>query len=358
MLFFSFLAGILAASAVKAHPGADINAEILERREQIEKMEIRSLDHCTEELKRSGVLARSIARRQATAEKLRAERGLLQGKTYYLPYLRPQVLYYFILTIDVVARADPINTSHKSTKAYTLDTPASTIFAANTSCLLSPEVTEGPYYVTGEYIRSDITENQAGVKLHLDILVLDYTTCKPVPDVFVEIWHTNSTGVYSGVVAQGNGNYADKTNTKQSYARGAQKTNTDGVVEFATIFPGHYTGRTAHVHAFVHASTAAAQANNTLIDTKGSHVGQFFFDQSLISAVEKTSPYSGNRQSLTTNAQDGILKEESKVGDPFVNYVYLAGGESVSGGLLGWISFGIDPKASRTVRAAAKFSGN
>ena len=219
-------------------------------------------------------------------------------------------------------------------------------------------MTEGPYYVTGEYVRSDISENQAGVKLHLDILVLDYTTCKPVPDVFVEIWHTNSTGVYSGVVAQGNGNYADKTNTKQSFARGAQKTSADGVVEFSTIFPGHYTGRTAHVHAFVHSSTAAAQANNTLIDTSGSHVGQFFFDQSLITAVEKTSPYSGNRQSLTTNAQDGILKEESKVGDPFVNYVYLAGGESVAGGLLGWISFGIDPKASRSVRAAAKFSGN
>ncbi|KAK4159925.1 Intradiol ring-cleavage dioxygenase [Cladorrhinum sp. PSN259] len=333
MHFFNFLAGILAASTVSAHPGADIQAEILERREQIAQLEYRNLDHCNEILKRDGVFQRGIERRAATAEKLMAERGIKR-------------------------RADPINTSHKSSKAYTLNTPASTIFASNTSCLLSPEVTEGPYYVTGEYIRSDITENQAGVKLHLDILVLDVTTCKPVPNVFVEIWHTNSTGVYSGVVANGNGNYADKTNNKKSFARGALKTSADGVVEFDTLFPGHYTGRTTHIHTMVHTSTAVANANGTLADQYASHVGQVFFDQSLITIVEKASPYSTNKQTLTTNAKDGILKEESKVGDPFVNYVFLDGGDSVSAGLLGWISFGINPTLSKKVNAAAKFTGN
>ncbi|KAK4221053.1 Intradiol ring-cleavage dioxygenase [Podospora fimiseda] len=336
MHFFNFLATVLAASAVSAHPGADIEAEILETREQISQLEHRNLDHCTEILKRDGVFQRGIERRMATFERLRAER--------YLNGLAP--------------RADPINTSHKSNKPYTLNTLASTIFASNTSCLLSPEVTEGPYYVTGEYIRSDLVENQPGVKLHLDILVLDTTTCKPVPNVFVEIWQTNSTGVYSGVVANGNGNFADKTNNKKSWLRGAQKTSADGVVEFGTIFPGHYTGRTTHIHTLVHTNAAAAQNNGTLIDTGASHVGQFFFDQSLITIVERTSPYTSNKQTLTTNAQDGILKEQSKVGDPFINYVFLAGGDSVSAGLLGWISFGINPKLSKTVKAATKFTGN
>ncbi|KAK3988942.1 Intradiol ring-cleavage dioxygenase [Cladorrhinum sp. PSN332] len=336
MHLFNFLAGVLAASAVSAHPGADIQAEILERREQIAQLEYRNLDHCTEILKRDGVFQRGIERRMATFERLRAERGL----------------------DGLERRADPINTSHKSNKAYTLNTPASTIFASNTSCLLSPEVTEGPYYITGEYIRSDLIESQAGVKLHLDILVLDTSTCKPVPNVFVEIWQTNSTGVYSGVVANGNGNFADKTNNKKSWLRGAQKTSTDGVVEFGTIFPGHYTGRTTHIHTLVHTTKAVANANGTLSDVSAAHVGQFFFDQSLITIVEKTSPYSTNTQRLTTNAQDSILKEESKVGDPFINYVHLAGGDSVSGGLLGWISFGINTNLSKTVKAAGKFTGN
>ena len=35
--------------------------------------------------------------------------------------------------------------------------------------------------------------------------MIDIATCLPVPNVFVEIWGTNATGVYSGVVAGGNG---------------------------------------------------------------------------------------------------------------------------------------------------------
>ena len=47
---------------------------------------------------------------------------------------------------------------------YTLNTPESTIFGANTSCVLTPEDTVGPYYVYGELIRSNITELQEGVR--------------------------------------------------------------------------------------------------------------------------------------------------------------------------------------------------
>jgi hypothetical protein len=35
--------------------------------------------------------------------------------------------------------------SHLSPEKYTLQTPLETIFASNSSCVLSPEVTEGPY---------------------------------------------------------------------------------------------------------------------------------------------------------------------------------------------------------------------
>jgi hypothetical protein len=54
--------------------------------------------------------------------------------------------------------------SHKSYLDYSLATDAATIFAANTSCILTPEVTVGPYYVSGELIRSDVVEDQAGVR--------------------------------------------------------------------------------------------------------------------------------------------------------------------------------------------------
>jgi len=38
-----------------------------------------------------------------------------------------------------------LNVTHHSSECYTLDTPVETIFATNNSCVLSPEVTEGPY---------------------------------------------------------------------------------------------------------------------------------------------------------------------------------------------------------------------
>lgn len=42
--------------------------------------------------------------------------------------------------------------------------------------------------MTGEYIRTDVTEGQAGVPLTLDIDVFDTETCEPLTDRWVEIW--------------------------------------------------------------------------------------------------------------------------------------------------------------------------
>lgn len=62
------------------------------------------------------------------------------------------------------------------------------IFATDASCVLSPEVTEGPYFVTGEYVREDVTEDQDGVALTLYLQVLDIDTCEPVVGAYTEIW--------------------------------------------------------------------------------------------------------------------------------------------------------------------------
>src|SRR5262249_6544228 len=64
-------------------------------------------------------------------------------------------------------------------------------------------------------------------------------TCEPVPDVYLEMWHCNSTGVYSGVVASGNGDSSDETNIDKTFLRGIQQTDSDGVAQFETLFPGH-----------------------------------------------------------------------------------------------------------------------
>jgi protocatechuate 3,4-dioxygenase beta subunit len=209
--------------------------------------------------------------------------------------------------------------------------------------------------VQGELLREDITEDGEGVPLTLDIQIIDVNTCEPVPEAFLEIWHCNSTGVYSGVIANGNGNTNDTTNLDNTFLRGIQQSDADGVVTFQTLFPGHYTGRATHIHV-MSSQDATVNANDTLSGGSVTHVGQMFFDQDLISLVETVEPYASNTQELTENADDSILAEEAGTVDPFIEYVLL--GDDVSEGVFGWLAFGMDTTNSFNITPAAYLTEN
>lgn len=245
-----------------------------------------------------------------------------------------------------------LSTSHASNlTGITADTDPSVLFTGNNSCILTPEVTQGPYWVKGELIREDITEDQEGVALHLDIQVIDVNTCEPVPSVYLELWHCNSTGVYSGIVASGNGDSSDEGNLDNTFLRGISQADDSGVVQFDTLFPGHYTSRATHIHVMTHTLDATVNTNNTLAGSSVSHVGQMFFDQDLIEAVDLVEPYASNTQAITDNSDDSILSEEAGDVDPMVEYVLL--GDDVSEGIFGWLAFGMDSGASYNVTPAA-----
>src|SRR4051794_18823238 len=57
------------------------------------------------------------------------------------------------------------------------------------TCVLTPELTEGPYYVAGEKVRRDITEGRAGARLSLRTTVVDASSCKPIRNAAVDVWH-------------------------------------------------------------------------------------------------------------------------------------------------------------------------
>lgn len=78
----------------------------------------------------------------------------------------------------------------------------------------------GPYWIQGEILREDITEEQESVPLKLDIQILDVRTCEPVPQAFLEIGHCNSTGVYLGIVGNANGNGKVVSNIDMTFLRG------------------------------------------------------------------------------------------------------------------------------------------
>ncbi|KAK0202066.1 aromatic compound dioxygenase [Desarmillaria ectypa] len=324
---------LLAVTAVVAHPTAPLSESEIARRADFQNFARRSLDNCQDILRRRGHTERSAARRKALADDLRRKRGL------------PTSSVYKRLDID-----DVLNTDHESDENYSADSDP---FDGTGSCTLVSESTQGPYYVDGEYVRSDITEDQDGIYSYVDVELIDYSTCEPVADVYIDFWHCNATGVYSGVVARGNGNQNDESNLDKTFLRGIQTTNSEGYAQFETIFPGHYTSRANHIHVIAHGD-GTVFSNGTFKTSSDRHVGQLFFDQSLITVVEKTSPYTTNTQRLTENEDDSILVNtvtRTNGVDPILEYVYL--GNSISDGLLLWGSMGIDLSASYTVSSAA-----
>ena len=182
--------------------------------------------------------------------------------------------------------------------------------------------------------------------MHLDMQFIDISTCSPIQSLLVDVWAANSTGVYSGVSASGQGGL------NSTFGRGFQITDSSGVVQFDTYFPGHYEGRATHEHVLARAS-ATLNANNTVTDTGDGvveHIGQLFYDESLRTAVEATYPYNTNTQSVTSNDEDmwtGVSATSEY--DPFPEWLYV--GDEVGDGLLTWISIGIDTTANHSSNA-------
>jgi protocatechuate 3,4-dioxygenase beta subunit len=153
-------------------------------------------------------------------------------------------------------------------------------------CVLSPELTEGPYYLDLDKVRRDITEGRPGLPLDLRVNVVDVDACEPIRDAAVDVWHCDTGGDYSGV--QGD------TGT---FLRGIQMTDADGVAEFRTIYPGWYAGRAVHIHVKVH------------VGTNETYTGQLFFDEEVTDAVYETEPYSDRPGPDTRNSDDGIYSQ-------------------------------------------------
>ncbi len=117
-------------------------------------------------------------------------------------------------------------------------TPPST----NSSCVVTPTETIGPYPSRTDMVRSDVREDRAGTPLTLTVKVVNVNSaCAAVSGADVEIWQCDVAGDYSQYGSQ----------TAATFLRGIQTTNAAGEVTFTTIYPGWYQGRATHIHVEV-----------------------------------------------------------------------------------------------------------
>lgn len=159
------------------------------------------------------------------------------------------------------------------------------------------------------------------------------------------LWNANATSAYSGVINEGNGNFLDHSNVDRTALRGLQQADEDGVARLATIFPGHYSGRTNHIHIIAHANVTV-NPNNTVSGDHIKHIGQFFFDQDLLDKVRTVHPYTENPYAVTLNNVDDTFRQETAYpnSDPVFHYKYL--GNKLEDGLLIWVRIGVNISAS------------
>lgn len=189
----------------------------------------------------------------------------------------------------------------------TSSSTSSTSSNSSSSCAVTPEGEEGPYFVDDSasgFNRSNILSNldgtntQSGIPLTLKLYMYDsQNSCAAMQNVQVDIWHCNADGVYSDESVE--------STLGETWCRGYQLTDANGLVTFNTIVPGWYSGRTAHIHLRLRSTYDSSSTSRT-------NTTQLFFPQSLIDTINTTvAPYSTHGTNSTTNASDHVYAPET-----------------------------------------------
>ena len=201
---------------------------------------------------------------------------------------------------SAAATASSGTTAASATPASSaIASPDATAAGGVPSCVVAPELTEGPYYVDVNLERSDIRPNTGdgavseGAPLELGWLVsqVDGDGCLPLEGAIVDVWHCDALGVYSGV--QGSAG--------TDFLRGVQRTDANGAASFITVYPGWYQGRAVHIHFKIRTDPDA--------EAGFEFTSQLFFDEALSQQVYASGVYASKGQPDQPNASDGIFNQ-------------------------------------------------
>jgi protocatechuate 3,4-dioxygenase beta subunit len=144
-------------------------------------------------------------------------------------------------------------------------------------------------------MRQDISDGMPGLPVRLSLLVVR-GGCMPVADADVDIWHSGFDGVYSDYATHTICNPGTMSTQGKMFGRGVQRTNAMGRVDFNTIFPGWYRGRTIHIHFTVNVGGRATVTS------------QLYFEDALADEIVTQGDYSARGQRDTKNSADGVFR--------------------------------------------------
>lgn len=133
-----------------------------------------------------------------------------------------------------------------------------------------------------------------------------------------------------------------------TFLRGMWPTNSEGMMEMKTVFPGFYVDRAIHIHVQVYHNWVLRD-NGTISSGDIVSAGQLYFDEALQEKIMALEPYVSHTQiNRTTNDVDILYSDNFAGGYNPVISVVATDGESVENGMTGYITIGVDLNAVET----------
>jgi protocatechuate 3,4-dioxygenase beta subunit len=229
-------------------------------------------------------------------------------------------------------------------------------------CKLTPEQEEGPFYIPGEQVRSDLVEDRPGIPVELKIRLVNSEDCSALHGAIVEVWSCDAAGEYAGFAVMPEGGPPSMNGAphdgppgarpegppagppphmapinQKAFLRGIQKTDGDGVVIFSTLYPGCYAGRTNHIHVKVRVANRDGASHVA-------HTGQIFFPEAMTTAVLATDPYSANHVRRTLLAEDMVYTKQN--GAQSVAHLTNVKEKDFREGFFASVTFALDARAT------------
>jgi protocatechuate 3,4-dioxygenase beta subunit len=190
-----------------------------------------------------------------------------------------------------------ISCSNSTVEPEATDTTAgSTSGTTSGTCTSTASETAGPFPTKSpaSYVLTDITSDRPGTKLTVKITIQNKSnSCEGLSGALVDIWHCDAAGSYS---EYGGSGMQSINYTNVHFLRGRQTTDTNGVVNFVSIYPGWYSGRAPHIHVHVYDASG-----------KSLLVTQIAFPEDLSKVVYAQGVYASHGQADTTNARDNVF---------------------------------------------------
>ena len=150
-------------SIVGAHPGHEEPEHELIAKRESNVLARRGLASCAEKLQKRGLNDRAKYRREAAV--LKHRRSLHKRDT-----------------------TSVLDKSHLSSLGVTPASNNADIFSTSNTCFVAASGEVGPYWVKGEYIRSNLQEDQPGVPIIIEAQFLDVETCEPLTEAYWDVW--------------------------------------------------------------------------------------------------------------------------------------------------------------------------